>query len=236
MKHLFFVAVASCILSGTTISVKAQTSVNEGRFSSNNQLKSSLKFIEDFELSTPLITTMTEVANTGSKIGSTVKKTAVSETGSTIEQCSPLQFKYALMMNTNVESISNLGLYNFIEEWFGTRYRYGGSQKSGIDCSSFTGKLMQEVFGITLPRTAREQFRVTDKVSTEDLVEGDLVFFNTRGGISHVGVYLGNNAFVHSSSHDGVTISSLTESYYANKFICGGRVAVEKVVEIAGNE
>ena len=236
MKHLFFVAVASCILSGTTNSVKAQTSVHEGRFSSNNQLKSSLKFIEDIELSTPLVSTVTiaEKANTG--ITTANKIAVVSEIGSGIEQCSPLQFKYALMMNTNVESISNLELYNFIEEWFGTRYRYGGSQKSGIDCSSFSGKLMQEVFGITLPRTAREQFRVTDKVSTEDLVEGDLVFFNTRGGISHVGVYLGNNAFVHSSSHDFVIISSLTEAYYANKFICGGRVAVEKMAEIAGNE
>jgi lipoprotein Spr len=61
-------------------------------------------------------------------------------------------------------------------------------------------------------------------VANEDLQEGDLVFFNTRGGISHVGLYLGNNYFVHSSTSGGVTISSLTDDYYSKKFLSGGRV------------
>jgi lipoprotein Spr len=142
-----------------------------------------------------------------------------------IETCSPLQFKYALMLDAEVETISNLPLYNFIDEWWATRYRFGGKDKSGIDCSSFSKELMQKVYGLALPRTAREQFRLTDKVATEDLAEGDLVFFNTRGGISHVGVYLGNNNFVHSSCHNGVTINSLNDPYYKSKFVCGGRLS-----------
>jgi lipoprotein Spr len=75
-----------------------------------------------------------------------------------------------------------------------------------------------------MPRTAREQYKVCEKINKEDLVAGDLVFFNTRGGVSHVGVYLNNNCFVHSSSTDGVKISSLNEAFYTKKFIGGGRM------------
>ena len=112
---------------------------------------------------------------------------------------------------------------------WGIRYRYGGTDRSGIDCSSFTGRLIQEVYNTTLPRTARDQYSVCEKVDIENLKEGDLVFFNTTGGVSHVGVYLGNNCFAHSSCSNGVTISSLHEDYYSRKFICGGRVAVSTV-------
>ena len=80
------------------------------------------------------------------------------------------------------------------------------------------------MYGIALPRTAKDQYGISEKIFRDDLQEGDLVFFNTRGGVSHVGVYLGNNYFVHSSVHDGVTISSLNDAYYNSKFITGGRV------------
>ena len=148
-----------------------------------------------------------------------------------IESCSSMQFKYALLMNTEVENLSNSALYGFIDEWWGTHYRYGGTTKKGVDCSAYTGYLLQSVYGLKLPRTAKEQFAVTQRVSREDLIEGDLVFFNTRGGVSHVGVYLGNNYFTHSSSHGGVTISSLEEDYYSKKYIGGGRVIEEVIPE-----
>ena len=91
-------------------------------------------------------------------------------------------------------------------------------------------KLISKVYGFTVPRTSKDQFLLCNKVATSNLVEGDLVFFNTRStrrrkGISHVGLYLGNNYFVHSSVQDGVTISSLTDEYYSNKFISGGRIS-----------
>jgi lipoprotein Spr len=79
--------------------------------------------------------------------------------------------------------------------------------------------LFSSVYGISIPRTAREQFQFSNKISKEDLKEGDLVFFNTTGGVSHVGLYIQNNKFVHASTSGGVTISDLDEDYWSRKMI-----------------
>jgi lipoprotein Spr len=141
-----------------------------------------------------------------------------------IEQCDALQFKYALLTDQEVESIRNIELYRFVDEWWGTRYRYGGDDRSGIDCSAFTAKLNKEVFGLELPRTAREQYKMILRIPDFELQEGDLVFFNTTGGVSHVGVYLGNQKFVHASSSGGVLISDLNDKYYHARFLGAGRL------------
>jgi lipoprotein Spr len=141
-----------------------------------------------------------------------------------------LQFKYAMMMNVDVESLKNISLLGFIDNWFGTRYKLGGTTKRGIDCSALTGALLLAVYGFNLPRTARQQYDATDHIDKDELQEGDLVFFNTHGGVSHVGVYLENDYFLHASTH-GVTISSLDDHYYAKRFICGGRVEDNKMVD-----
>ena len=225
MKHLFFVAVATGIFAGTSISLKAQTNVNLERFAEQSKPKTSLKFIEGIEITPDKISNNVAIVKTDKAAiimpvapGSTVALV-------TIEQCAALQFKYAMLMDREVERINNFSLYSFIEEWWGTRYRYGGTNKKGIDCSSFTGKLMLAVYNINVPRIAKDQFDVCEKISKENLKEGDLVFFNTRGGVSHVGFYLGDNYFAHSSVSSGVTISSLTDDYYSRKFIGGGRVS-----------
>ncbi|MEO8823239.1 MAG: C40 family peptidase [Ginsengibacter sp.] len=153
------------------------------------------------------------------------------ESKSIIEQLTSLQYKYAMMMNVNVESLKNVILLGFIDEWFGTRYRFGGTTKRGIDCSALTGALLLAVYGFNMPRTAREQYEATEHVEKDELKEGDLVFFNTRGGVSHVGVYLENDYFVQASSH-GVKISSLDDHYYEKRFICGGRVTQDKLCDI----
>ena len=140
-----------------------------------------------------------------------------------LEDCNALQFKYAQLTDMAVEQIADSYLFNFIEEWWAVRYRYGGTTKRGVDCSSYTGQLFQSVYGITLPRTARLQYGVTTRVNRNELQEGDLVFFNTIGGVSHVGVYVGNDRFTHSGCSHGVTISSLNDPYYSRKFISGGR-------------
>ena len=226
MKHLFFVAVATGIFSGTSISVKAQTNVNIERFADRAQPKISLKFIEGIEIVPEATSNTIVVATETTKLFETSSKPSVQKSGfiGNIEKCSRLQFKYAMLMDQEVESIANFSLYSFIDEWWGTHYQYGGSDRSGIDCSAFTGKLLSSVYTLTVPRTAREQFNLCEKIPAENLVEGDLVFFNTRGGISHVGLYLGNNYFVHASVSNGVTISSLTDEYYSKKFISGGRI------------
>jgi NlpC/P60 family len=230
MKHLFFVSVAAGIFSGTSISVKAQTAVNSVKFVGPQ--KKSVQFIEGIEIKRDAQSTaepdiwaakpvVKPAPATVTKL--TYKKTSANS-GTFIESCTSLQFKYAQLMDVDVELITNTKLYTVIEDWWATRYRYGGTTKKGIDCSAFTGALLTETFGLNMPRTAKDQYGICDKVERENLTEGDLVFFNTRGGVSHVGVYLTNGYFVHSSVHGGVTISSLDEDYYNRKYISGGRV------------
>jgi lipoprotein Spr len=95
--------------------------------------------------------------------------------------------------------------------------------RRGIDCSAFVQNLAAVVYGLTLPRTAGEQKLACTPVDRKDLQEGDLVFFNTRGGVSHVGVYLHNDKFVHASTSGGVTISDLKEPYWERRMLGGGR-------------
>nr|MBA2745951.1 C40 family peptidase [Flavisolibacter sp.] len=94
----------------------------------------------------------------------------------------------------------------------------------GIDCSALMQVLFTSFYGFAIPRTAREQYGQCSKIKKEDLLEGDLIFFNTTGGISHVGMYLQNNKFVHASSSGGVTISDLDEEYWSRRFLNAGRI------------
>ncbi len=143
------------------------------------------------------------------------------------EACKSIQFKYAQLMDMDIESITNFSMFSFVEDWLKTRYRYGGTTKAGIDCSAFTGLLLATVSGIRVPRTARAQYAASEKIDRDEMKEGDLVFFNTRGGVSHVGVYLANDYFVHASSSEGVTISNLNEAYYSKRYIGSGRAKAE---------
>jgi lipoprotein Spr len=141
-----------------------------------------------------------------------------------------LQFKYAILLNSRVEELNNQKLLEFMDQWYGTPYRYGGLTKEGVDCSAFTCLLMSTVYGVnTLPRVSSEQFNKSQRISREELQEGDLVFFHTRGKrtrVTHVGVYLRNNKFIHAST-SGVAISDLGQGYYASHFVGGGRVPLE---------
>lgn len=144
--------------------------------------------------------------------------------GSTLESFLPIQFKYAILLNESVEKLSNLVLYKNIDDWYGTRYRYGGKTVRGIDCSAFMQVLSAFTFGWSLPRTAREQYLYMEGIRKEELQEGDFVFFNTTGGISHVGMYLSNNKFIHSSSSQGVSIGDLNSQYWSKRFIGARRM------------
>lgn len=218
MKHLFFVSVALGIFSGTSISVEAQTTVNLMRLNDGISSTPSSHNNESNALNSETVVPV----NTNGLKRIPVKRGAGSPLN--IENCTPLQFKYAQLLNVEVEELANNSLYQFIEEWWATRYRYGGQTKSGVDCSAFAGTLISSIYGISLPRTARDQYSICTKLDREELKEGDLVFFNTRGGVSHVGVYLGNGYFTHASVGSGVTISNLDEKYYSRKFITGGRI------------
>lgn len=144
-------------------------------------------------------------------------------TGISISEAAPAQFRYSILLNTEVEYLSNKALYDMIDDWWGTPYKIGGMTKKGVDCSAFVQTVMGSVYELPLPRTAAEQKELCKEIKKEDLTEGDLVFFNTRGGVSHVGVYLHNNKFVHASTSGGVTISDLAEPYWEKRFIGAGR-------------
>jgi lipoprotein Spr len=177
-------------------------------------------FIENININTPASATKIHPPD----INNTTAGNTFSIQSNIPEALNPIQFKYAILMDVPVEALNNLKLFAFIDDWYGTPYHFGGSSKDGIDCSAFAGTLMTAVFGIGLPRMAKEQYKVCEHVQKNNLAEGDLVFFHTtHKGISHVGVYLGNNKFVHASLNYGVTISDLTDAYYARAFRGAGR-------------
>ena len=142
-----------------------------------------------------------------------------------IEDLSPIHFKYAIALDTTAESITNEKMYYLLDEWMGIQYQYGGNSKEGIDCSSFSGMLYKELYGLELPRTSQDQYNISYPIYTDDLTEGDLLFFKTgKRSISHVGVYLGNGRFAHASTQKGVTINHLEFPYYKKRFVGGGRI------------
>lgn len=148
-----------------------------------------------------------------------------SRASSAIESASAVQLKYAILMNTEVENLPSKTLLERVDEWYGVRYRTGGNTFKGVDCSGFTVAVYAAVYGFTLPRVSRDQYRMCRKISTTELQEGDLVFFNTNGsGVSHVGIYLGNNKFIHASVSRGVMVNGLFEPYYIQRFIGAGRI------------
>lgn len=117
-------------------------------------------------------------------------------------------------------SSARIGLVRTALAYRGTPYVYGGSGRSGFDCSGFVRYLYFKK-GVELPHNAAEQFHMGRPVSRKDLKPGDLVFFHTvTSGISHVGMYIGNGRFIHASSRrdGGVRIDSLNESYYAHAY------------------
>ncbi|QQX80241.1 C40 family peptidase [Shewanella sp. KX20019] len=117
----------------------------------------------------------------------------------------------------NTTAVKNQ-LMQLHSEWKGTPYRFGGMSKRGVDCSGFVALGFNDKFGIKLPRTTDEQRSVGKSVSKSQLREGDLVFFKTGWSTRHVGIYIGNNQFLHASTSQGVMISSLNNSYWKQKY------------------
>ena len=103
----------------------------------------------------------------------------------------------------------------------GVRYKMGGNSiEAGLDCSSFVQTVFKESIGAYLPRTAREQSQVGEQIDLSQLKPGDLVFFNTmRRAFSHVGIYLGDNHFLHAPrAGAAVRVENMNNSYWMTRF------------------
>jgi len=119
------------------------------------------------------------------------------------------------------------GLCNFINEWIGRPYKLGGNSEFGIDCSNFVTRLYSKVFGLTISGTCYYLWHQTQRVSFDSLQIGDMIFFNSPLSPSgwHVGVYIGNDQFVHAANRkEGVKISNLSEAYYKKHYKGAGRL------------
>jgi len=131
----------------------------------------------------------------------------------------------AQKLSISEKEVRSKKLYSFISDWYGTVYKYGGCDKNGIDCSCFTGLLYKKVYGVTVGRNTSLIYKESDHIKTSHLREGDLVFFNAgTKDVSHVGVYLKDNKFVHASTSKGVMINDLGETYYKKYYYGAGRV------------
>ncbi|RAK19857.1 S-layer family protein [Anoxybacillus vitaminiphilus] len=109
------------------------------------------------------------------------------------------------------------------KKYIGVPYQWGGTTARGFDCSGFIRHVYQTL-DVNVPRTTSEMYETGTSVKKEDLRVGDIVFFNTNGkGVSHAGIYIGENQFIHSSSSKGVTVSSLNDPYYWGKKYIGAR-------------
>jgi lipoprotein Spr len=230
LKNIIFIAILTFLVTSCS-SLRPAASGSGSAAPADHAAKNSPQFINNIAIrsddrdhrdkSGSSITSLNS-ANTDTKTSASGPSAAAS-----IENYPALQFKYAILENASVEQLDNPKLLSFMDYWYGTPYHYGGTTRDGIDCSAFAVLLLSSVYGVaSLPRTSKEQYQATRRIQRDDLQEGDLVFFHTLGKhrtVTHVGVYLRNNKFVHASV-SGVMISDLSDGYYDKHFVGAGRI------------
>jgi len=234
MKNRFILLILIINLTGCGIFKPATRDTDNLSAPANNQVsgtKSEPVFIQNISTvpgdNPPAkSSTIIAVKNSGSGKGEPVPVKPMPHPVGT-DDYNQLKFKYSILTNTPVEELSNLRLLIFMDQWYGVPYHYGGVSRSGIDCSAFSSLLLSSVYNENkLPRMSADQYKATKRISKKDLQEGDLVFFHTYGKghrVTHVGVYLYNDRFVHASV-SGVQINSMAEGYYESHYVGAGRV------------
>jgi cell wall-associated NlpC family hydrolase len=110
------------------------------------------------------------------------------------------------------------------KQYKGIKYKYGGIDKNGFDCSGYVNKVYKNAFNMQLPRTTKEMAKEGKKVSKSKLKIGDLVFFRPTSRYRHVGIYMGNDEFMHSSTSKGIIKSSLNNQYWKKKYRYARRI------------
>jgi cell wall-associated NlpC family hydrolase len=128
-------------------------------------------------------------------------------------------------MPASTYAVDPIAMGKIIDRYLGKPYAGTSRKQKGYDCSEFVGEVYLEYASLHLPRTTENLFKTGRVVKGGDLYFGDLVFFDTGGrGVSHVGIYVGYGEFVHSSSSNGIIISSLSDKYYRKRYLGARRV------------
>ncbi len=125
----------------------------------------------------------------------------------------------------NSAAVVQARLEKFSRVWEGVRYRLGGDDERGIDCSALSARIYKDLFSHNLPRTTTAQLKAGRRVHLDEIAPGDLVFFKLPGGDKHVGVFVGNDRFVHASLSRGVMTSSLRSPYWRQYYLAATRPA-----------
>lgn len=132
---------------------------------------------------------------------------------------------YSKKLGVQLEGYEDKKFIETVSSWIGVPYKYAGSTKSGTDCSGFVHAIYKEVYTITLTRSSSEMINEVKKADVSRLQMGDIVFFKINSKkVSHVGLYLKDNKFIHASTAKEVIVSSLDEAYYKKYFYTGGKV------------
>lgn len=142
--------------------------------------------------------------------------------------------QYSKILGYNVDTFCNRTLITTVADWLGTPYRHAGYSKAGIDCSGFVSKMYKEIFNIDLTHSSSAMiYQMKERVKKTELQEGDILFFRIHGKrISHVGMYLGDNKFVHASSYRGIVVDDLRSPYYMKAYYTAGRPAIPDQIEV----
>lgn len=130
-----------------------------------------------------------------------------------------------IALGVEIDAHDDHSLFLEAAEWLGTPYRNGGNDKKGIDCSGLSCRIYENIYRIRLPRRSQEQYTNSHKKSISQLKQGNLVFFRTPNSgtnCGHVGIYLKDRKFIHSSSSKGVIITSLDNTYWEPLWLSGG--------------
>lgn len=131
---------------------------------------------------------------------------------------------YSKKLGIELQGTERRRFVKALAEWIGSPYKFGGCEKTGTDCSCLIKAIYHDAFFMDIPRNSVEMFDTSTKITKQELQEGDLVFFAIGSEKpSHVGVYIGNQKFIHASTSKGVIISDLTESYYVKYYHGAGR-------------
>lgn len=143
-----------------------------------------------------------------------------------------LSIPFLFMVKTTANAAEKENIVDYAKKFIGVPYKWGGTTPKGFDCSGFLVYVFKE-YDVQLPRTSADQYKRGESVDRNGLVPGDIVFFTTyKPGPSHVGLYIGDNEFIH-ASNNGVTISSLDKSYYKTRYIGAKRYLNNEQVKSA---